>query len=75
VDGDGGIFFTNGSDGKSLYRLSIDEAARTTEQVKLNDDSTSDLNMAGDWIYYINENEGSSLYQISPEGTDRAAVR
>lgn len=75
VDGDGGIFFTNGSDGKSLYRLSIDEAARTTEQVKLNDDSTSDLNMAGDWIYYINESEGNSLYRISPDGADRAAVR
>lgn len=75
VDSDGGIFFTNGSDGKTLYRLSIDEAARTTEQVKLNDDSTANLNIAGDWIYYINESEGGSLYRIRPDGTDRAAVR
>ena len=75
VDGKGGIFFTNGSDGKSLYRLIVDEAVRSTEQVKLNDDSTSDLNMAGDWIYYINESKGGNLYRISPDGAGRAAVK
>lgn len=74
VDDDGGIFFTNGGDGKSLYRLIIDESARSTEQIKLNDDSTSNLNMAGEWIYYINESEGGGLYRINSDGTSRAAV-
>ena len=36
--------------------------------IELNQDDSSDLCIAGDWIYYINESYGYDIYKMSFDG-------
>ena len=59
------IYFSNGDDGYSMYRMRMDG----TEVKKLNDDISSHIRIDGDWIYYLKGKEGySKIYRIPLEG-------
>ena len=42
-----------------------------TNKTKLNDDTSSFVNVVGRWVYYGNITEGVKLYKITTDGTDK----
>lgn len=41
---------------------------------KLSNDPTNKINIASDWLYYLNSNDGNRLYRIRPNGTDKQSI-
>ena len=37
-------------------------------------DSSDNLNVIGDWLYYRNDDDNSHLYRIRPDGTERTQL-
>lgn len=70
---DGWVYYTNSNDNSSLYKIRTDG----TEKTKLHSDTTDQINIAGEWIYYpIMKSDGlrGDLYRIRTDGTDRQRV-
>jgi len=42
-----------------------------TNLMKLNTETTGYLLVAGDWIYYVNYDDGSTLYKMRTDGSDK----
>jgi len=67
------IYYTNSSDGNSLYKIRTDGTGRT----KLNDESSLRINVVGEWVYYYSDILGdggpvnSPVYKIRIDGTER----
>jgi len=67
------IYYTNNSDGNSLYKIRTDGTGKT----KLNDESSLRINVVGEWVYYYNDilTDGlpinSPVYKIRIDGTER----
>ncbi len=41
---------------------------------EVNDDSTKTLNVVGDWIYYVNEDDAGCIYKIRTDRTERKMI-
>lgn len=70
---DGWVYYANSNDNNSLYKIRTDG----TEKTKLHSDTTDQINIAGEWIYYpIMKSDGlrGDLYRIRTDGTDRQRV-
>jgi hypothetical protein len=65
---DGSVTTVSGLDG--LYKIKTDG----TEKTKLCDDTATDINPSGNWVYYINETDGEKLYKIKTDGTGNTKV-
>lgn len=67
-----GFIYYSGVNG--LYK----EKADGTGRVKLLEDAARDINVVGDWIYYLNEtskeNETSRIYKVKTDGTEKTEV-
>ena len=65
------IYFVSDDDGK-IYTINIDGGGLS----KINDDSSSNINVIGDWIFYINHVLGSygKIYAIKTDGTERQEI-
>lgn len=59
------INYSNGA----LYKKKPDGTGR----VKLSDDSAAYINIVGDWLYYVNQND-KIIYKIKTDGTGRASI-
>ena len=66
---DGWIYYTNGGDGGSLYKMRPSGAEKT----KLNDEPSDSINVVDGWVYYRNYEEGY-LYRVRTDGTDRTLL-
>lgn len=79
------IYFSNGSDKGKLYSISIDGDG--TNEKKLNDDISWDIQVNGNWIYYSNnpydghtfmpsplDQTRGNIYKITIDGTDRTKL-
>ena len=66
---DGYIFYSNGTDGYSLYRMKVDGS----EPMKLNDEYSSSINTASGYVFYahISENGRGNPYRMRINGKDR----
>lgn len=63
---------------RGIYKIKKDGS----EKIKLCDDTTSSLNIVGDWIYYIKKADSPSadntdlgLYKIKTDGTNRTKLK
>lgn len=56
---------------KKIYKKSLDGSSK----VKLCDDNALDIALGGEWIFYINESDGSKLYKVKTDGTGRTKLR
>lgn len=56
-----------------LYKIKTDG----TEKSQLNCDVSTDINVVGDWVFYMTSNDysGSVLYKIRTDGTERQKVK
>ncbi len=63
-----GVFFSNTSDGGKLYKLDLEGEG---PEVKLNHCESSNINVIGHWIYYMDAGEDMATYRIKADGTDR----
>ncbi|MCX7921795.1 MAG: DUF5050 domain-containing protein [Clostridia bacterium] len=61
------IFYVNTDDGNKIYKVKTDGSAR----IKINEDSSSQLEMIGDWIYYTNEHDHKN-YRINIQNPNQA---
>lgn len=66
---DAGIFYVSGSE-KTLEWLSFDNKTRYT----IVSSRTGSFNVAGQWIFYQNEDDGGTLWRIRASGADNAKV-
>ena len=67
------IYYCNNDDIVACtYSMKIDGS----ERIKLNNDETHDINVAGDWIFYINSNPGddSGKFAMKTDGSERHRV-
>jgi hypothetical protein len=68
------VFTPKSSEQGNLYKIRTDGTGKT----KLNSDDCRSINVAGDWIYYANYDDGSNvylkLYKIRTDGTGRTKV-
>jgi len=61
------IYYSNSNDGNKLYSMN----PNGTDKQKLNDDSSSYINVIGNRIYYSNYSDGRSLYTVNTDGSGR----
>ena len=66
----GWVYYANGSDGYMPYRVKLDGTGR----VKIVNDETLFLTVAGDWMFYSNLSDGEKLYRIKIDGTQRSKI-
>ena len=66
----GWVYYANGSDGYKPYRVKLDGTGR----VKIVNDETLFLTVAGDWMFYSNLSDGEKLYRIKIDGTQRSKI-
>jgi len=68
------VFTPKSSEEGNLYKIRTDG----TGKIRLNSDDCRSINVAGDWIYYANYDDGSNiylkLYKIRTDGTGRTKV-
>ncbi|OOM71462.1 DUF5050 domain-containing protein [Clostridium sp. BL-8] len=77
------IYFSNGDDKDKLYKISI----YGTDEKKLNDDISWDIQVSGNWIYYSNnpydghtamilplDQTRGNIYKITINGTDKTKL-
>ncbi|GEM_PF-2686934 len=57
-------------DGENLFKINADGS----NQVKLTDDSVSDFETKGDWVYYVNYSESQALYKVKKDGSEKQKV-
>jgi putative cell wall-binding protein len=67
---DGWIYYLSDEENPELYKVKIDG----TEKTKLNTSGTALINIAGDWIYYISQND-DNLYRVKIDGTGNQIVK
>ena len=61
----GWVYFSNGDDGSTMYKMRIDG----TDVKKLNNDVSSHMQVTGEWIYYLKGKPGyRKLYRIPVDG-------
>ncbi|KNY25162.1 stalk domain-containing protein [Pseudobacteroides cellulosolvens] len=65
---DNQYFFINSN--KNIVKMPFD----TKKKMNLCDDKAIQILLYGDWIYYINETDGSSVYKIKTDGTSRTKL-
>ena len=63
------IYYSSKSEGK-MYKEKKDGSEKTA----VTNDSASDINVAGDWIYYKNNSDGGRIYKIKADGTGRTRL-
>lgn len=63
------VYYINISDSDRLYKVKLDG----TDRMKLSDDSCSNLEIVGDWIYYANLTD-NKYYRVKTDGTQRQAI-
>ncbi|UNC91095.1 DUF5050 domain-containing protein [Candidatus Contubernalis alkaliaceticus] len=51
------------------FKIRTDGSNRT----QLNNDSSRGLNVTGEWVYYINKDDGDKIYKIKTDGSSRNA--
>jgi hypothetical protein len=69
IQGDS-IYYLNGYSGKDhnkIYKSDIDGQ----NKVKLCDDSATNINVSGDWIYYLNTGDKDKLYRMKIDGSEK----
>ncbi len=69
----GKVYFSNASDGNSLYSMNVDE----TEITKLSDSCVSSINAGGDYLYYYVSSSGSDSgfgYVVQTHGIYRSKL-
>ncbi len=67
------IFFIGQNDDKDknvIYRMDKEGDDKTV----LNQDDCSSINIAGDWIYYVNEDYDYDIYKMSFDGSHNAPI-
>lgn len=45
-----------------------------TNVTRINDDTSSNVNVYGDYIYYSNKNDGGKLYRINKDGSNKTEI-
>lgn len=66
---DGGIFYISGQ-GRTLEWMSLDDKTRYTVVTA----RTGSFNVAGQWIFYRNEDDGGRLWRVRIGGSDNTRV-
>lgn len=66
---DGCIYYANNSDGGRIYKMTLDGNA-----VRINEDTSSNINVYGEFIYYSNKNDGGKLYRINKDGSNKTLL-
>ena len=64
------IFYSNREHSGFLYKIRIDG----TEKEQINNDTSSGVNVVGEWAYYRNESDNDHLYKIRINGTGRTQL-
>lgn len=65
---DGWIYFTDLMNGSKLSKM-----REGMEQViKLNDELSTNINVVGDWVYYINQEQ--YIYRVKTDGSDKQKI-
>lgn len=61
------IYYRNSSDGGSIYKTNTDG----TQNIKLNDISSCNINIQGDWIYFksLSSNKFYEMYSMKKDGS------
>lgn len=60
------MYYTDGAnDGKEIYRANMDGTSMT----QITFTPSSDINIAGNWIYYTNEQDNRKIYRASLDGS------
>lgn len=54
---------------ENLYKIEADGSYK-----KICEDKLSDINLVGDWIYYINKDDDSKVYKIKIDGTEKTKI-
>lgn len=68
------IYFSNkGYDNKDKFLCKADMSNFKIE--RLTDENVKDINVYGDYIYYINEFDGESLYTMKTDGSSRKKIK
>lgn len=65
----GGIFYTRGND-RTLEWMSFDSRTRFT----IAPQKAGSFNIAGEWIFYPNKDDGDALWRVRIDGTDNSKV-
>nr|WP_280921784.1 DUF5050 domain-containing protein [Paenibacillus sediminis] len=63
------VYFHNLADNWRLYKVSVDGKTKK----RLTSESVNDINIFGDWIYYINQTD-YSIYKIKTDGSMRKKI-
>jgi serine/threonine protein kinase len=66
---DGCIYYANNSDGGRIYKMTLDGNV-----VRINEDTSSNINVYGEFIYYSNKNDGGKLYRINKDGSNKTLL-
>ncbi len=64
------IYYSSKSEGK-MYKEKKDGSEKTA----VTNDSASDINVIGDWIYYKNNSDSGSIYKIKADGTGKTKAK
>ncbi len=68
---DGWVYYNSSPDSEinesALYKAKVDGSDKT----KLADDSPYFINVAGEWIFYVNASDEHTIYRIKTDGTSR----
>ncbi len=66
----GYIYYSDRNDNSFLYKMDINGNNIT----KLNDSSSSDINVEGEYVYYTDCLDNQKLYKMKTDGTDKALL-
>lgn len=65
---DGSVYYQDSKD-YSLYKVS-----EGSEPVKLNSDPSYFINVMGDYVYYVNENDSFHVYRMKTDGSENQKI-
>ncbi len=68
VNGDWLYFIVR--ENRQIFKTNVDETVFS----RVSDDSVLDYNLAGDWVYYVNQDDGGSIYKIRTDKSGRQKV-
>ena len=66
---EGSLYYQNNDDGYSIYK-----SEKGGEPVKLNSDPSYFINVMGDYVYYVNENDNFKVYRMKLDGSDNKKI-
>ncbi|MCY6960082.1 DUF5050 domain-containing protein [Clostridium brassicae] len=73
IQGDSIYFSNKGNESKNKFLCKADMKNFKVE--RLTDENVKDINIYGEYIYYINEFDGDSLYAIKIDGSNRKKIK